>query len=661
MPHPGKKLLTYIMLIPLIFTGIMLSGCTLQPSKETAKPDQPIKSPPTEKPALLSRATEKADKQKKELSVKELVQEAAASKSPSREIYLIKASHKALNQNKPKTANAIYTTIEPNNITAARDLDYYYHLIGLQLAIAQSAQELMSEKLRALDTISTSRKVLLSTKSYILDTEVRAQTMAAQGNALNAAQLLVDRSSALNPSKYNVKDIHNKIWRYLGAYRLKNATRAGNTSKQSNNDTLEINLSQSTSHEWQAWLELSDLFVNTVNRNVSQSQSLLNSWSKTWSFTRVAQKPPQQVANFIIEDFKPISQVAIILPSTGQYEYAGQAVIDGIMAARGVQENQNLPTPDMKFYDSAKGQPIKEIYSQALAEGAQFIIGPLEKDKVAELGSLSKLDAPVLALNYRTQGSAANLSGTDNFYEFGLRAEDEATAVAQYAFEKGYKRALILRPDTDWGNRISKAFKTQWQGLDGKVLKEAAFTQPRQYSTEIAELLGIRESKARHKAMERATGKKIKFTPRIRDDIDFIFLLATPKEARQLKPTINFHYGENIPVLATSHVFSGKSNPTFDNDLENIRFVDMPWIIGKTKALKEQYGESQPTSETQFQRLYALGIDSFQILQDFPVIRHMSETQIKGATGNLTLTEGQITRDLVWGQFKNGNVVTLDD
>ena len=47
---------------------------------------------------------------------------------------------------------------------------------------------------------------------------------------------------------------------------------------------------------------------------------------------------------------------------------------------------------------------MEQVYAQAVAEGADFVVGPLEKQAVEELAKLTDLPVPVLALNQTQAG-----------------------------------------------------------------------------------------------------------------------------------------------------------------------------------------------------------------------------------------------------------------
>ncbi len=86
--------------------------------------------------------------------------------------------------------------------------------------------------------------------------------------------------------------------------------------------------------------------------------------------------------------------VALLLPLSGRQQAAGTAVRDGFLAA---YLDRPDAAPRVLVYDTAE-LGVGPAYERALADGAQFVIGPLTKDDVATLAA-GQLAVPTLALN----------------------------------------------------------------------------------------------------------------------------------------------------------------------------------------------------------------------------------------------------------------------
>ena len=71
----------------------------------------------------------------------------------------------------------------------------------------------------------------------------------------------------------------------------------------------------------------------------------------------------------------------------GKLAKASQAIRDGIMSS-----HYNSPLTaniQIRFYDSSSSIPIQDIHQQAIDNGADFIIGPLAKNKVELLNQFT--------------------------------------------------------------------------------------------------------------------------------------------------------------------------------------------------------------------------------------------------------------------------------
>ena len=127
-------------------------------------------------------------------------------------------------------------------------------------------------------------------------------------------------------------------------------------------------------------------------------------------------------------------------------------------------------------------------------------------------------------------------------------------------------------------------------------------------------------------------------------DFDVIFLVAQPQIARQIVPLLKYYYVDNVPMIASSAVYSGAPDPQKDMDLNGVYFPDVPWV------LKSRHGSHQSGN-----RLYAVGIDSYTISNNIPRLNQLPNFPIYGATGALSLnSKHQIYRRLPWTQIHAG-------
>jgi len=358
---------------------------------------------------------------------------------------------------------------------------------------------------------------------------------------------------------------------------------------------------------------------------------------------------------------KPPERIALLLPLGGNLATAAVAVRDGIIAAYYDSPDAGM-RPQLLVYDSGETpDSALAAYQQAVAAGAGFVIGPLRKNAIEALASQPQLGVPTLALN---QTETPGLT-TPGLYQFGLAPEDEAREVARLAWRDGHTRSIALLPDDEWGERVYAAFAEEWQQLGGVILETARYdSQQTDHGKTISAILNLDSSRARHQRLTSQLGRQLEFQPRRRQDVDFVFLLASPGQARLIRPQLSFYHATTLPVYATSRVYSGHPDPAKDADMNGITFCDMPWVLetGSHWAhLQRAIDEHWPGQATRYGRLYALGIDAFRVVPYLSELGGGMFGSYHGVTGNLSMgSAGHINRTLRCARFRQGLPVLLE-
>lgn len=330
-------------------------------------------------------------------------------------------------------------------------------------------------------------------------------------------------------------------------------------------------------------------------------------------------------------------QVILLLPLSGSLASAGAAIRDGFLAA----QQQAGSSVKVDTIDTHQVKPIHLAYQQAVAKGAQIIVGPLEKGAVVELAR-QVLPVTTIALNQVQSARNANL------YQFGLSPQDEARQVAERAAQDGHHVALSIVPAGDWGNGVAQAFQQRWSELGGTISHTLRFRLQDSLADKIKETLGI-------------SGSSHWISPKQRSqDFDVVFLAAPPAIARQIKPLLKFYYAGQVPIYATSFIYTGTPQPLQDRDLNGILFCDIPWILA-APPLALELAQKDPRNFAENSRLYALGIDAYRLTAQIKDLQASTGTYIQGVTGELYLApKQQILRHLPWARFRNGQPVVLE-
>jgi outer membrane PBP1 activator LpoA protein len=347
---------------------------------------------------------------------------------------------------------------------------------------------------------------------------------------------------------------------------------------------------------------------------------------------------------------RPANQIAVLLPERGRYDKVAAAVRDGLVAAW--YQDPSLRRPNLRFYDSSDPAKLWPTYSRAVQEGADIVVGPLDKESVLQLARAGELPVPVLALNQ----VVTNVPAPPTMFQFSLAPEDEARQAAEHAWLGGKRYPLILAPTGEWGERIAAAFSERWQTLGG-VVAGAAYYDPLavDHSATIKRLLLLDASEVRHQSVQRLLGRKLEFEPRRRADADIVFLVSKPPQARALRPQLQFHHAADLPVIATSHAWNGKVDAREAPDLAGIVLPDMPWILvnDTSDALsRERLAQTLPAAGGAYGPLYAMGIDAYRLLPHLARLQTSPLESLDGYTGNLYADQGnRLHRQLVWAEI----------
>jgi outer membrane PBP1 activator LpoA protein len=342
--------------------------------------------------------------------------------------------------------------------------------------------------------------------------------------------------------------------------------------------------------------------------------------------------------------------IALVLPLSGRLQSAGVAVRDGFLAALLQQDPSRRPVVDV--YDSDQLGAVT-AYQKAIAEGAQFIVGPLLKDEVTAVALSGAVTVPTLALNQvNDEASKPAL-----LYQYSLDPEEEARQVAQRVTNDGHMRGLVLLPNNDWGQRVFRAFDDELKTLGGTIAG-MRFYDPgeRDFSGPVARLLLVDESRARANALNATLGTHLEFEARRRNDVDFVFIGAQPLQGRLVRPALQFHRAGDLPVYSTSEIF--EPDEQANSDLEGVMFPDMPWVISPdavSTELRNALNRYWPVRARGRGRLYAFGFDAYRLIPLLKAGEFGRAHAIPGMTGLLSIDEqGRVHRQLDWARITDG-------
>jgi outer membrane PBP1 activator LpoA protein len=604
----------------LLLCITVLSACDTQPTKSS---DTAIEEPrtPTDRQATL---TEEAEN---------LVELAIDSESIEEEFsYRARAGKLFVDAGEIKRAKEQLNLINSQFIEDKTPTDYTTAsilILSADIAIAEknilSANELIAQIKPASSHQEIDLQELKANYEYLL-----GDYMAAVDRRVKLDLSLKDENSKNRNSQ--------KIWAILSS--MPNAQLATQHSKN-----------PVTS----GWLDLARL-MRSSQQNITQLENNLLDWG--------TDNQTHPISNtFLIEliDNYQVSvtnkHIAVLLPMQGDLSKVTATIKNGLLSAY-YNDLSTSEKPIISFYDTSDGAlTFQQLYDKALINGATNIIGPINKITISQLAQQSEFDVPILTLNY----SENTLNQTDNLFQFGLSPEDEAKQVAELAIKQNKTRAAVFYPDNEWGERLSHAFTKHYESLGGEVLVTKDYVNnTNDYRRPIRTLLNLDKSDTRRTRVENIIGERVQSEPHRRQDIDMIFLAATPRSARGIMPAFKFHHAGNIPVFSTSHVYSGKVSRELDRDLNGLIFCDLPWVLQNTSSLSKSFKQNWPQQQNHT-RLFALGIDAYHLIYNLDYLANSDYAFYDGQTGNIQLdSSNRITRKSLWAKFKKGRAVYFD-
>lgn len=405
-------------------------------------------------------------------------------------------------------------------------------------------------------------------------------------------------------------------------------------------------LAQDREQDLAGWAELARLYRDPL-ADIDRQVERITEWDRRWPDHPASLNKPAMVQALQQAVRERPRHLAVLLPEAGPLAGAAQAIRDGMLAGYYSALEQGHTVPEIRFYDTHSNE-LFTLYNKAVTDGADFVIGPLDKEQVTALAQVQALPVTTLTLNFSDEAARSS-----NLFQFGLAPEDEARQIARQAYAEGARLAGVLYPATDLGQRLAIAFTDTWQALGGIVT--AQHTYGDDISNDVRRMLAVDQSAARSREVAQFVREQVHLEGRRRQDLDFIFLVASPLQGRQLKPALNFHYAEDLPVYATSHIYSGQPEPRRDHDLNGVRFVDAPWLLDGDSNLHETAAAAWPQGHGRYERLFAMGVDAYRLQARLALLREAPGSSLPGATGALTLDdERRLVRELDWAWFRNG-------
>ena len=320
------------------------------------------------------------------------------------------------------------------------------------------------------------------------------------------------------------------------------------------------------------------------------------------------------------DGYRPPLKLAVLLPLTGGQAAAASAVRDGFLSG---YYGETRRKPAVRFYDTAGG--ANAAYGRAVAEGNDFVVGPLGRDEVDAVFADDTPQVPLLALNRGNRMPPAGSAG------FSLSPEDEGISLAQYLIERGAKRVLIVGGGEDGQRRSASAAKAQLE----------------RRGVQVAGNVGIGAD----------------YAP-LAPGVDALLLAMKGPQARALMPQLALAGINAATRVATSQITSGTGKPAEDAVLDGIVYPTESWGVRGVSGLPSQASAAArlDTAKGPAARLFAFGFDAWLVTAYLERLALSANAGIDGATGRLSLDGfGNVLRQPSWSRYSGGVPVPLGD
>lgn len=288
------------------------------------------------------------------------------------------------------------------------------------------------------------------------------------------------------------------------------------------------------------------------------------------------------------------SVVAVLLPLTGEYEQAGNPLLEGITdALKNAGFEGTLVVIDTALYANAF-----EVWQLVKAYEPDFVFGPLRKIIANQWQSLST-GIPTFYLN-----EMSFLNG----YERALSPSKErgVEILMRFLERESYQNILVLTDNHLASEKLESAFYSLWQSSNN-----SGSYQHQHVDKTVGEAIevasNINDSKSRKSWFQSLTNTHVVFKPRARKDLDVVISFLSERNAIQVAAILDF-YGFSdtprvwYPVQAPRHAFFKKNLSSF-----NSSYIVFPAYFQRNILSTTQEKNHIQDKNNHFGLFYALG------------------------------------------------------
>ncbi|MGD9096147.1 MAG: penicillin-binding protein activator [Chromatiales bacterium] len=318
-----------------------------------------------------------------------------------------------------------------------------------------------------------------------------------------------------------------------------------------------------------------------------------------------------------------VGNIAVLLPISGVYAKAATAIRQGIEMTHSMLPPERQPS--LTYIDSTD---ISSALSQA--QNADVILGPLTKEAVESVISGGSSGKTMITLNQASDYSPGGI------LQFGLSTSAEGAMIADKAWQDGLRSAAIIYPNAGWGTRYFDGFRERWESLGGYIAGSISYDQ------------NEKDFSALMKSLMQNGG-------------DFVFIVAKPVTARQIRQQVGFFGSAGTPVYAASTAYDRRLYGVKDRDFNNVKIPVLRWTVpGQSVPGVPDWESFKATGnfDPALAKFYALGIDALLVAINNEALS--DGRSVTGATGDLRVSvNGIIQPVMLWLYYQDGIPVPL--
>ena len=370
------------------------------------------------------------------------------------------------------------------------------------------------------------------------------------------------------------------------------------------------------------WITLAKAYNDNINNPAQLSQALQN-WKSSYPSHSAAYLFPTELRGLFNFQGTNLSQIALLLPLSDNAQLIGNTIKKGFDDTRGDSPIQ------VTVFDTMT-QPIESIIEQAKQQGITTLVGPLLKQNI---DTLLNNPANIQGLSVLALNSTPNARAIGQLCYYGLSPEDEAESAANKMWNDGIRNPLVLVPQADVGQRTASAFNVRWQQLAATDANIRFYNNPDDINFALQEGLS--------------------------QNAEALYIVATSEQLAEIKTSVD-NTNRNLKLYASSRSNSPNNGPEYRLLMNGLQFSDIPFFKDTSSAQYRQI-EQMTNGDYSLMRLYAMGADSWLLINQFNELRQVPGFSINGLTGKLSAGPNcNVERDMTWFVYQNADVVAIN-